>query len=73
MESKTYQPNDGSQSHLKIKNFLARLNNDILEEAGEIKELNRQKSDRPNVPAADSHCTLRHSEGECKIPILKGK
>jgi len=76
MDTKKQQPNlphdTGAQSHLKIKNFVQKLENDLVEEAKAQGEFKRQLSQRVNVPAPEEHCTLHFAGKESKIPVLRG-
>jgi len=61
------------QSHLKIKNFVQKLENDLVQEAQSIREQQNKTSARQEMPESSQHCTLLHDGKEFKLPILKGK
>ena len=70
---RSIQPMDHVQSHQKIKNFVIKLENDILQEANSLQDLKRNVSIKPSNPDVEEHATLRHDGKECKLSILKGK
>lgn len=66
---------DAALSHNKIKNFVQKLENDILEEAKQLDTLKRkrQTSIKAEEPQVERHATLTVDDKQVQLPILKGK